>query len=202
MPIYRGTQRVTPRPGGQAVARVYRGSSLVWQAGPVLPVVQITGTTGFESRNQFRQACIDYGTTYQTVQVLPFLLDTSQATHMNYMFDACSALTSVPQIDTSNVTSMNYMFRGCSALKSAPLMDTSNVTSMASMFHDCSTLTHVPEMATGNVTNMVSMLRNCAALTDGEVRLIGRHPSVSKLYIITGSGLTREPFFDINGNPI
>lgn len=32
MPIYRGTQRVTPRPGGQAVARVYRGDRLVWQA--------------------------------------------------------------------------------------------------------------------------------------------------------------------------
>ena len=32
MPIYRGTQRVTPRPGGQSVARVYRGDRLVWQA--------------------------------------------------------------------------------------------------------------------------------------------------------------------------
>ena len=34
MPIYRGTQRVTPRPGGQSVARVYRGDRLVWQAAP------------------------------------------------------------------------------------------------------------------------------------------------------------------------
>src|SRR5699024_10057534 len=29
-----------------------------------LPVVTITGTTGNRSRDQFRQACIDHGTTY------------------------------------------------------------------------------------------------------------------------------------------
>lgn len=31
MPIYRGTQKVAPRPGGQALSRVYRGGQLVWQ---------------------------------------------------------------------------------------------------------------------------------------------------------------------------
>ena len=36
MPIYRGATRVTPRRAGVDLARVYRGSQLCWQAGPVL----------------------------------------------------------------------------------------------------------------------------------------------------------------------
>ena len=49
MPIYRGSQKVTPRPGGQSAARVYRGDRLVWQAGQslaldwVLPPTTISG---------------------------------------------------------------------------------------------------------------------------------------------------------------
>ena len=178
MPIYRGTQRVTPRPGGQSVARVYRGDRLVWQAGPVLPVVQITGTSGFKSRDQFRQVCIDHGTTYQTVQTLPFLLDTSQATVITSMFSGCSSLTHVPDMDTSNVTDTR------------------------SMFQNCSSLTHVPDLDTSNVTDVRYMFQGCFALTDGNVRCIGRHPNVSTNYMIAGSGLTRLPFFDANGNPI
>lgn len=42
MPIYRGDRLVTPRPGGQAVARVYRGDRLVWQAGPAWAGEQAT----------------------------------------------------------------------------------------------------------------------------------------------------------------
>ena len=47
MPIYRGTQRVTPRPGGQSVARVYRGDRPVWQAAPpsIYPVSGSWGPT-------------------------------------------------------------------------------------------------------------------------------------------------------------
>lgn len=174
----------------------------VWPSGPVLPVVQITGTTGFESRDQFRQACIDHGTTYDTVEVLPFRLDTSNATYMGYMFNGCSLLTHVPDMDTSNVTNMGYMFNGCSSLMYAPSLDTSNVTNMGYMFRNCSSLTHVPDMDTSNVTSTVRMFGNCAALTDGNVRLIGRHPDVSTTNMIAGSGLTREPFYDTNGNPI
>lgn len=174
----------------------------VWPSGPPLPVVQITGTTGNESRTQFRQACIDHGTTYDTVEVLPFRLDTSNATRLASMFNGCSSLTHVPDMDTANVTSMVYMFRNCSSLTHVPDMDTSNVTDMSYMFDGCLSLTHVPDMDTSNVTNMVRMFGNCAALTDGNVRLIGRHPDVSTTSMLFGSGLTREPFYDTNGNPI
>lgn len=36
MPLYRGAQKVTPRPGGQALSRVYRGDRLVWTSAPAV----------------------------------------------------------------------------------------------------------------------------------------------------------------------
>ena len=165
--------------GDSSVERVMLGDVEVWSAAPPgLPVVTITGTTSTAARDQFRAACVEYGTTYQTVTELPFLLDTGRATRMTSMFYGCSALTHVPDMDTVNVTDMDSMFR------------------------DCSSLTHVPDMDTGRATRMVSMFRDCTSLTDGNVRCIGRHPDVSTSFMISGSGLTREPFYDTAGNPI
>lgn len=215
------------------------------------PVVQLTGTINGVSRDQFRQACIDFGTTYDTVEVLPFRLDISQATNLFQVFNGCSSLTSVPDMDTSHVTSMYGMFGGCSSLTSVPDMDTSQVTSMVAlfnncssltsvpdldisqvtenltsmfrncsslttvpdlgtsqtkgmsyMFYGCSSLTSVPDLYTSQVTNMHSMFYGCTSLTDGNVHLIGRHPDVNTTSMIDNSGLTREPFYDTNGNPI
>ena len=118
------------------------------------------------------------------------------------MFNGCLSLTSVPAMDTSGVTDMSAMFRGCSSLTSVPDMDTSQVTNMLYMFHYCSSLTSVPDMDTSQVTNMSDMFTNCSALTDGNVRLIGRHPNVNTGHMISGSGLTRLPFYDAAGNPI
>ena len=185
--------------GGQSVKRVYRGDMEVWSA---LPTVVITGTTSNQSRDQFRQACIDHGTTYDTVVELPFLLDTSSATSTLRLFLDCSSLISAPAMDTSQVTNIAYMFDGCSSLTSAPDLDTSQVTTMSYMFRDCSSLTSVSDMDTSDVTNMSRMFYNCSALTDGNVRLIGKHPNVRTSYMIQDSGLTREPFYDSNGNPI
>src|SRR5699024_3261145 len=167
-----------------------------------LPVVTITGTTGNRSRDQFRQACIDHGTTYQTVETLPFLLDTSQATDMRNMFRDCSSLTSVPDMDTSNVTYMYSLFQGCSSLTSVPEMDTSQVMNTQYMFFGCSALESVPDMQTSQVTIATNMFRECSSLTDGNVRLIGKHRNVRTSGMILDSGLTREPFYDSNGNPI
>lgn len=41
MPIYRGGQKVTPVRGSQPVSRVYRGSSLVWQAGKAVTPAEL-----------------------------------------------------------------------------------------------------------------------------------------------------------------
>ena len=147
----------------------------VWSA---KPTVTITGTSGYQSRDQFRAACTQYGVDYRTVKELPFLLDTSQATVLADMFYGCSSLTTVPDLDTSRVTDMSFMFWGCSSL------------------------TRVPDLDTRRVTNVSFMFRDCSSLTDGNVRCIGRHPSVNTQSMILGSGLTRLPFYDTNGNPI
>ena len=179
MAVRRGT--ATPSKvfrGTVPVKKIMRGTVEVWSAGPPLPVVTITGTSGYQSRDQFRAACTQYGVDYRTVKELPFLLDTSQATGLADMFYGCSSLTRVPSLDTSRVTDMSFMFWGCSSL------------------------TRVPDLDTSWVTNVSFMFRDCSSLTNGNVRCIGRHPSVNTQSMILGSGLTRLPFYDTNGNPI
>lgn len=212
--------------GDSSVDRVMLGDVEVWSSAPSLPVVHITGTSGNTSRDQFRAACTAYGVAYNTVVTLPFLLDTSAATNMEAMFYGCSTLTTVPDMDTSKVTNMAYMFFSCSKLTSVPDMDASKVTTTEDMFYNCSalvtapvisagsvtntngmftgcaSLTHVPDMNTVTVTNAANMFSRCSSLTNGNVRLIGKHPSVLTSNMITGSGLTRLPFYDTAGNPI
>lgn len=129
-------------------------------------------------------------------------MDTGQVTNMSDMFADCSSLTSVPAMDTSSVTSMTVMFSFCSSLTSAPNMDTAQVTNMGGMFQGCSALTTVPDLDAANVTDAGWMFWSCSALADGNVRLIGKHPDVDTTGMIDNSGLTREPFYDTNGNPI
>ena len=143
-----------------------------------METVAITGTSGFESRDQFHQALADRGLHYSTVTEIPFNIDTSAATDLRYMFFGCAALVTIPEIDTSSVTTMQNMFTSCSSLTSVPDLDTANVTDAEWMFY------------------------SCASLTDGSVRLIGKRAAVVTTGMITGSGLTREPFFDAAGNPI
>lgn len=70
------------------------------------------------------------------------------------------------------------------------------------MFSDCAALTSVPDLITSQVTSMFYMFDGCVSLTDGNVRLIGRNPNVSTTGMITGSGLTREPWYTPDGKPI
>ena len=174
----------------------------VSSAGPPLPVVTITGTSVYQSRDQFRAACTQYGVDYQTVQRLPFLLDTSQATDLYEMFRDCSSLTTVPDLDTSQATNLSNMFRNCSSLTTVPDLDTSQATNLSYMFYNCSALTTVPDLDTSQATSLGYMFYNCSSLTDGNVRCIGRHPNAYTFSMILSSGLTRLPFYDTNGNPI
>ena len=137
--------------------------------------------TAYHDINEWmRQTLEKYGETLEEVEELPFGLDTSSVTNMSRMFKGCSSLTSIPELDTSSVTNMSMMFEGCSSLTSIPELDTSSVTSVSYMFDGCS------------------------SLTDGSVRLIRRDGTKPKVRsnMIVRSGLTREPFFDANGNPI
>ena len=68
---------------------------------------------------------------------------------------------------------------------------------------DYRTVEEIPfEIDSSQVTNMSNMFRGCSSLTDGNVRLIGKHPGVSTVRMIRDSGLTREPFYDSSGQPI
>ena len=92
-------------------------------------------------------------------------LDTSNVTNMSYMFNGCMTLTTIPLLDTSNVTDMTYTFGYCSSLLTIPLLDTSKVTDMTYMFFSCKALTTIPSLDTSNVTNMSYMFNGCKALT-------------------------------------
>lgn len=185
--------------GSTPVREVYVGSGKIW---PTTEAVRIILGTGNEARDQLRAALSDRGLGYQTVEELPFDIELVGSGSVQSMFNGCSSLTHAPDMDTSRVTNMNQMFSGCAALTSVPDMDTSLVTNMYFMFQGCVALTHAPAMDTSSVTNMSFMFYGCAELTDGNVRLIGRHPNVTTSNMINGSGLTREPFYDADGNPI
>lgn len=141
-------------------------------------VVKITLGTGYEASNQLRAALADRGLDYETVTEIPF------------------------EIELVGTGATRNMFFGCAALTHAPVMDTSQVTDMIYMFYNCAALTHVPDLHTAQVTNVFRMFHYCSSLTDGNARLIGKHPNVITLDMILGSGLTRLPFYDTNGNPI
>lgn len=137
-----------------------------------MSVVQITGTSGTDSRDQLDAALVDHGLDRATVTELPFGLDTSLATNLTGLFEGMAALEVVPSMYILNVTVMDSMFDGCAAL------------------------TTIPDLRTGNVTSAVRMLAGTSALVDGQVRLIGRNQGVDTTDMIVGSGLTREPFYD------
>ena len=159
------------------------------------------------AQNQVKAELSSRGLDYKTVERIPFSIDASNAKSKSlaYLFKDWSKLQYAPIImDTSQVTDMSYMFQGCSSLTTVPKMDTSQATNMRQMFEQCLVLTYVPDMDASKATNMVGMFQQCRKLTDGNVRLIrkdGTKPDRITL-MIGSSGLTREPFFTPDGQPI
>lgn len=92
------------------------------------------------------------------------LLDTSQVTSMENMFNGCKNLCEIPLIDTSNVTSFRYAFANCSNLTKIALLDTSKVTTMDSAFVSCKSLEEIPLFNTSSVTNMTNTFIGCSAI--------------------------------------
>lgn len=90
--------------------------------------------------------------------------DTANVTNTKYMFNACSNLTTIPQLDTSKVTNTAAMFEGCNNLTTIPQLDTSNVTMMGTMFKNCSKLTSVPELDARKCTDHIGMFIGCTSL--------------------------------------
>ena len=95
---------------------------------------------------------------------VPEWIDWSGITDMQYMFQSCLKLTTIPEIDTSKVTDMSYMFSYCGLLTSIPEIDTSKVTDMSYMFRDCKSLTTIPQLNTTNVASMYYLFDGCTKL--------------------------------------
>lgn len=148
----------------------------VWPT--VKEVVQITLGSGTQAQSQFRAALTERGLDYGTITEVPFDIELVGSGATQYMFSGCRALTHAPEMDTSKVNNMSRMFMYCSALVS------------------------VPDMSTSNVTNTTYMFAYTGSLRDGNVRLIGKHRSVSTTSMILSSGLTRMPFYNASGSPI
>lgn len=104
----------------------------------------------------------------QTAQsgTLKAVLDATQSA--KYLFSSYKG-TSVDGLisfnDTANVAIMNYMFNNCSNLTSIPRLDTSKVTSMIGMFSYAGNLTSIPELDVSNVNDFDTIFYNCASLT-------------------------------------
>ena len=177
MTVYFGDKKIKEMYwAGQKIREAWYGGERVFSGKPVEVMPPMPGT--YDARNWLRAKLTEYGEDYRTVTEIPFEIDTGQVTNMREMFRDCSSLTTVPEMDTSQVTTMRTMFR------------------------DCSSLTTVPDMDTSQVTDMADMFRGCSSLTDGNVRLIGKHPGAITVRMIQDSGLTREPFYDSSGRPI
>lgn len=213
------------------IKSMYIGSTLVWDAGGDKPVVDIVGVTGewsTEARDQMRAAVAGYGLDYRTVETLPFDVRFVESTSARSAFHGFEKLTVAPNISSTGVEIFSSVFHNCGELVSIPQFDTTSMTEATQMFYNCQSLTTSPtidaapdaltyanimysgceslefvgDIHTGGVINAGSAFYGCVNLTDGSVRLIGKHPDVSANFMIEGSGLTREPFFDTEGNPI
>lgn len=185
------TQVMVPDDGTYGVSAVFTPTSeedfttssdtdtLVVEAAPALPVLYVTGTDWWESETQVISALSTYGLTKNTVTTFPFFIDCSGATDLSGLFAECPNLVHAPAIS-----------------------DTSHILYMDSMYELSSSIQTIPDMNTGSASSINDMFSGCTALTDGNVRLIGKKSGVTTSRAILNSGLTRVPFFDVNGNPI
>ena len=85
---------------------------------------------------------------------------------------ANTKITTIPLLNTSNVTNMNGMFQSCINLTQIPQLDTSNVTDMSYIFQSCSNLTTIPLLATSKVKTFVNAFKNCSKLSNDSLNII------------------------------
>ena len=92
-------------------------------------------------------------------------LNTDNVSNMSYMFSGCSNLISISELNTNNAIDMTAIFQSCESLINVPSIDTNNVTNMSYMFGHCYSLQSIPQLNTSNVTNMTAMFNYCNKIT-------------------------------------
>lgn len=124
----------------QVVTGTGNSSALAWTS-----TVKLTGTRYYESRTQLMDAISAQGLYYRDIEVLPFALDTSEATNLDVLFDSFTSLREIPAIDTSKVESATRMFWGCSSLLELPELDFSRMENLGNVaFRNASSLRRIP----------------------------------------------------------
>ena len=91
---------------------------------------------------------------------------------MSHLLEGSSLMQSIDlsKPDFSTITDMSYMFNGCTALTSVVFganATTSNVTTFKNMFKDCTSITtiNLNKFNTNKCSNYSGMFQNCSALT-------------------------------------
>ena len=113
--------------------------------------------------------------------------DTENVTDMEYMFEYCSNLQTIPQLNTSKVTDTKYMFRACTNLQTIPQLNTSNVTNMKYMFERCNNLQTIPLLDTSKVTTMSYMFDDCYKLSTIDITSMDKITSANYLSYFANS---------------
>ena len=104
------------------------------------------------------------------------LVDTSNVTNTNYMFQSCTALQKVPQLDLSKIEKSQYMFSACNSLKEVGNIvntKTSGSVSMSYMFNNCFSLKTAPTIETIRRVSIERMFYGCSSLENVPVFNLG-----------------------------
>ena len=154
-----------------------------------------SSSAGFTFKDFFEHGGKMTNTNYADLSYALQYSDTENVIEMNYMFEGCPNLTTVPLIDTSKVTTMYRMFRNCPNLTTIPAFDTSKVTWMVEMFSGCTNLTTIPAFDISKVTKMGAMFSGCTNLT--AIHMTGM---TADLNISSSTKFTREALVEILNN--
>ena len=171
-----GTVPESPTHGPWDVSSAQNGSATAWMEGTEVYIVgNGTGTIGMPENSSAWFGSMSKLTAINGMDIL----DTSNVTNMDNLFDSCSSLTSVDLsgLDLGKVTQMRNMFAICTSLQSVDMHDlnTANLKLFSNVFNCCESLTGVnmSGMDTHNVTDINYMFGRCLALKHFDVGTLG-----------------------------
>ena len=135
-------------------------------------------------------------------------LNTSEVTHMGWMFGSCNSLTSLDlsHFNTSKVTSMHSMFLGSFSLTSLDLssFNTAQVTEMNLMFAYCQSLRTIyagSGWSTAAVVTSNDMFYECSSLMGSHLTAYDAN-HVDKTYAHIDGGPSNPGYFTDKNGPI
>lgn len=94
------------------------------------------------------------------------------STHIDYLFEFCSSITTIPNFNLSSVVGTRYMFNGCTSLISIPNINLPELVDATYMFSNCSALADVPALNAPKLSIMDNMFLGCTALSESSLNNI------------------------------